>query len=69
MKKFKYKIVTEDLKGSFNDENDPYGLERPKREEIVMDRINSYGENGWELVNVTANGNEMTLYFKKEIKN
>ena len=78
MKKFRYIINTQE----FDDNNTDSTLyeyfdnnhisyenrgEMSLKELYMVSKINSLGENGWELVSVIDKKNKTTFYFKKEI--
>ena len=78
MKKFIYKIYTQEfanhvddefLYNYFNKNNIPYELEDLSLKEIYTNHeINSLGKAGWELVGVLDKKSKTNFYFKKEIE-
>jgi hypothetical protein len=77
MKKFTYKIITQEFTDHIGDElfyeycdnnNISYDSDdRPIKDIYANYKINSFGKEGWELVSVIDKKENITFYFKKEI--
>lgn len=54
--RWEYKV--EDLKPGF--------LMRNLKEDVMTELLNRHGAQGWELINISAVGVQMKLFFKRE---
>lgn len=80
MKKFRYMVFTEELPENtddfvlykyFDNNNISYGDpsdDRTSRDIYMSSKINTLGNNGWELVSVIEKKDKTIFYFKKEVE-